>query len=200
MPDHLFGSPCRPSSASSCRPDQRLLLRDALPRPRDHLRPAAGSSTSPTAPTTCSAPSSATCSSPTLGIGYWPALILAPLDRRPLRHDRRAPRPRAASTASTRSTACSSPSAWRSSSRARFRYWFGVSGKPYAAAAAAHRRRQPRLHVPADLSRLGRRRLARRLPRHLAPRSSRPSSAPISAPRPRTRRWCRPSASTCRCS
>ena len=71
-----------------------------------------------------------------LGIGYWPALVLAPAHRRPLRHGRRAPRPVAASTASTPSTACSSPSASPSSSRAPFRYWFGVSGKPYAAPAA----------------------------------------------------------------
>ena len=56
-----------------------VLLCAAQPRPRGHLRPAAASSTSPTARSTCSAPSSAFLLLAIVGIGYWPALILAPL-------------------------------------------------------------------------------------------------------------------------
>ena len=43
-----------------------------------------------------------------------------------------------------------------------FQNYFGASGMPYADPEAAHRRLQSRLHVPAELSRLGDRRLARR--------------------------------------
>ena len=48
-----------------------------------------------------------------------------------------------------------------------FRNEYGSSGQPYPMPAAAHRRAEPRLHVPAQLPRLGHRRLARGLPRHL---------------------------------
>ena len=49
------------------------------------------------------------------------------------------------------------------------RYFFGVSGQSYDEARAARRLDRPRLHGPADLPRLGRRRLADDLPRHLVP-------------------------------
>ena len=48
-----------------------------------------------------------------------------------------------------------------------FRNQYGVSGLPYGIPAELHGRPEPRLHVPAELPRLGDRRLARRLPRHL---------------------------------
>ena len=46
-----------------------------------------------------------------------------------------------------------------------FRNDFGSSGLPYAVPPALHGGHEPRLHVPAELPRLGDRRLARRLPR-----------------------------------
>ena len=63
--------------------------------------------------------------------------------------------------------------------------------------ARAQRGPQPRLHVPAELPGVGRRLLARRVPGHLVRDRAHPSSAPICARRPRTRRSCRRSASTC---
>ncbi len=53
-----------------------------------------------------------------LGIGYWPALVLVPLSRRRVRHGGRARWRCRGSIGSIRSTACSSPSAWRWSSKA----------------------------------------------------------------------------------
>ena len=64
--------------------------------------------------------------------------------------------------------------------------------------AAIVRRPQPRLHVPAELSRLGHRLLGGGVFGDLVHRSRRPSSAPICARRRKTRRWCAHSASTCR--
>ena len=43
-----------------------------------------------------------------------------------------------------------------------FRNYFGSSGLPYRVPDALQRRAEPRLHVPAELSRLGGRVLARR--------------------------------------
>jgi hypothetical protein len=48
-----------------------------------------------------------------------------------------------------------------------FRNQYGSSGLPYAIPIRTARRLQPRLHVPADLPRLGRAGLAHRLLRHL---------------------------------
>ena len=48
-----------------------------------------------------------------------------------------------------------------------FRNYFGSSGLPYHVARAAAGRAESRLHVPAELPRLGGRVFARRLPRHL---------------------------------
>ena len=48
-----------------------------------------------------------------------------------------------------------------------FRNHYGSSGLPYQCRDALHGRHQSRLHVPAELSRLGDRGLARRLLRHL---------------------------------
>ena len=79
-----------------------------------------------------------------------------------------------------------------------FQNAFGSSGKPYPAPAALVRRLQSRLHVPAQISRLGDRRLVRRLHGDVVRDREDASSAPICAPPPRTRRWCAPSASTCR--
>ncbi len=79
-----------------------------------------------------------------------------------------------------------------------FQNQFGSSGKPYPAPAELHGRDQSRLHVSAQISRLGHRLLRGRLLWRPGSRSRRPSSAPICAPRPRIRRWCAPSASTCR--
>ena len=129
-----------------------------------------------------------------VGIGYWPALLLAPLivgliavviERthaapplrrrpalRPSPHLR--PRPR--------------------SSRARSATGSARPASPMPPPAQLTGARQSRLHVPADLPRLGGRRLARRLPRHLASHREDAGSAPICAPPPRTRPWSRPSA------
>ena len=79
-----------------------------------------------------------------------------------------------------------------------FRNEYGSSGLPYPIPAELPGGQQPRLHVPAELPRLGDRRLAGGLPGHLVRHREAPSSAPTCARRPRTRRWCRPSASTCR--
>ena len=49
-----------------------------------------------------------------------------------------------------------------------FRYYYGAAGQPYAVPSAIGWRLQSRLHVSAEISRLGRRRFARRLPWHLA--------------------------------
>ncbi len=46
-----------------------------------------------------------------------------------------------------------------------FRNEYGSSGLPYAIPQELAGGQQPRLHVPAELPRLGDRRLARRLPR-----------------------------------
>ena len=46
-----------------------------------------------------------------------------------------------------------------------FQNYFGASGMPYRDPASSFRRAQSRLHVPAELSRLGDRLLARGLPR-----------------------------------
>ncbi len=78
-----------------------------------------------------------------------------------------------------------------------FRNSFGSSGLPYAHSRRAHRRPQSRLHGAAELPGVGHRVLARRLPRPPGSSSSAPSSAPTCARPPRTRRWCRRSASTC---
>ena len=50
-----------------------------------------------------------------------------------------------------------------------FRNAYGVSGMPYTTPAATRGRAEPRLHVPAQLPRLGGGRLADRLLRHLVP-------------------------------
>ncbi len=65
-------------------------------------------------------------------------------------------------------------------------------------AGRAAGRPESRLHVPAQLPRLGDRRLADGLHQHLVSSSSARGSAPICAPPPKIRRWCAPSASTCR--
>ena len=65
-------------------------------------------------------------------------------------------------------------------------------------AGCAARRTQSRLHVPAELPRLGDRVLARRSVSAPGSRSSARGSAPICAPRPKIRRWSAPSASMCR--
>ena len=75
---------------------------------------------------------------------------------------------------------------------------YGSAGLPYAMPESLQRRAEPRLHVPAELPRLGDRRLADGLPRHLVRDRAHAGSAPTCAPRPKTRRWCAPSASTCR--
>ena len=62
----------------------------------------------------------------------------------------------------------------------------------------AARRTKSRLHVPAELPRLGDRRLADGLSRHLVRDRAHAASAPTCAPRPKIRRWCARSASTCR--
>ena len=79
-----------------------------------------------------------------------------------------------------------------------FRNEYGSSGPAVPDAGRAHRRAEPRLHVPAQLPRLDHRRLAASSASPPGTSSSAPSSAPTCAPRPRTRSWCRRSASTCR--
>ena len=78
------------------------------------------------------------------------------------------------------------------------RNYYGSAGLPYTVPEVAAGRAKPRLHVPAELSRLGDRGLADGLPRHLVRDRAHAGSAPICAPRPRIRRWFAPSASTCR--
>ena len=133
-----------------------------------------------------------------LGIGYWWALLLAPLVVG-------APRHRASSA-----RCCSRlykldhlyglllTFGLALIIQGLFRNYYGSPACPIAIPDGARGRLQPRLHVPAELPRLGR--SSRRSSSASAPgsSSSAPSSAPTCAPPPRTRRWCRPSASTCR--
>ena len=194
----IFGIPApgfpRPAAA---RPDQRLVLRHAEPRPRDHLRPAARHQLRPRravhARRVRRLPA-ARQSRHRLLAGADPGAA----DRRAVRHRHRAAGAVAALRCSTRSMACCSPSASRCD-RGRVPLLLRRLRQSLSRAAAAGRRHQSRLHVPADLSRLGGRGLARRLPRHLA--ADREDQARLlSARRDREpAAWCRLSASTCRC-
>ena len=71
-------------------------------------------------------------------------------------------------------------------------------GPALPAARGVRRRVQPRLHVPAEVPRVGDRRFAHRVPRHVVRDRAHQARRRTCAPRPRTRRWCRRSASTCR--
>ena len=79
-----------------------------------------------------------------------------------------------------------------------FRNYYGSSGLPYRIPDILQGATDRRLHVPAELSRLGGGRRAGGVPRHLGDHREDARSAPRCARPPRTRRWCRRSASTCR--
>ena len=100
------------------------------------------------------------------GLGYWPALIVAPMHRRHHRHAHRAAVPALALQArpSLRPAADLRPGA---DHRGRVAQLFRLRRPALRAAGFAARRAEPRLHVPAQLSRLGDRRLAHDLLRHL---------------------------------
>ena len=102
------------------------------------------------------------CCSSILGIGYWWSLVLAPLvvgafgiviERLMLRHLYKLDH--LYGLLLTFGLALIIEGV--------FRHEFGSSGLPYSMPDDPHRRAQSRLHVPAELSRLGDRRLARRL-------------------------------------
>ena len=73
---HSRGRDPRPAHA---RAGQRLVLRHAEPGAGGDLRPAWAWSISPTAPSTCSGAFAALLGLQWFGIGYWAALLLAPL-------------------------------------------------------------------------------------------------------------------------
>ena len=131
------------------------------------------------------------------GLGYWPALILAPLIVGITGVIDRAAVPAMAVQArpSLRPAADLRPGA---DHRGRCAQPVRLRRPALCRAGCAARRAEPRLHVPAELPRLGDRRLARRLHRAPGSSSSARGLAPICAPPRRTRRWCAPSASTCR--
>ena len=135
-----------------------------------------------------------------LGIGYWRALILAPLVVGADRHRHRA--------------AAASRRLYKLDHlygllltfglaliiEGLFRNQYGSSGLPYPIPPELAGGAQSRLHVPAELPRLGGRRLARRLPRHLV-RDREDAARRLSARRDREPdAGRRPSASTCRAS
>ena len=132
-----------------------------------------------------------------LGIGYWPALIIAPIvvgitgiviERVFLR--RLAGLDHLYGLLLTFGLALIIEGG--------FRQAYGSSGQPYTIPPRAAGRAESRLHVPALLPRLGHRRLAGGLPRHLVRHRAHPPRR-LSAGRDREPgRWCRPSASTCR--
>ena len=132
------------------------------------------------------------------GIGYWSALIIAPIvvGIIGIVIERTVPAMALQARPSLRPAADLRPRADHRGHRSR--NYFGSSGLPYHDAGVAAGRAEPRLHVPAELSRLGDRALAGGLPRHLVRDRAHAGSAPICAPRPKIRRWCAPSASTCR--
>ena len=132
-----------------------------------------------------------------LGIGYWPALIDRAGCGRHHRHRHRA----GVSAPARRARSPLRPAAdLRAGADHRRRVPAGLRlvGPALHYPAGAAGRAESRLHVPALLPRLGHRRLAGGLSSRHGSSSSAPASAPICGPRPRTRSWCRPSASTCR--
>ena len=132
-----------------------------------------------------------------VGIGYFPALILAPLLVGHLRHhpgkDHHQPAVQAGS--SVRPAADLRPVAGDRGPVPQ-RLWQFRHAVPHPGRAAG--RDQPRLHVHAELPRLGGAGGAGGLPRRPGRSSRRPRWAPRCGRRPRMRRWCRRSASTCR--
>ena len=79
-----------------------------------------------------------------------------------------------------------------------FRDQFGVSGQQYPVPELLQGATNLGFMVLPNYRAWVVLRVAGGLPRHLVHRSSARGSAPTCAPAPRTRRWCRPSASTCR--
>ena len=163
----IFGIPVagvpRPAAG---RAHQRLVLRHAEPRPRDHLRPAAGHQ-----------------------LRAWRAIHAGRLRRLPAagasRHrllagpdpgaaDRRRHRRGDRAAGAVAALRCRSalwPAAHlrpRLDARRRVPLLLRRLRQSLRRAAAAGRRHQSRLHVPAELPRLGGDRLAHPLPRHLA--------------------------------
>ena len=129
------------------------------------------------------------------GIGYWPALIVAPLIVGASAVDYRAHdvAPSLRTRSPLRPAVDVRP---RAHFRGRFPILVRRRGQALFAAPATLRRRQSRLHVPAHLSRVGRHRVPRHLPRHMASHRKDAGLEHIFARRPRTPRWCRLSAST----
>ena len=128
-----------------------------------------------------------------VGVGYWLALMLAPLivgahrgrdredDAEPPLRRRPALRP-------------SSHLRPRPDSRRRVPLLVRRGRQALCSSGAADRRAQSRLHVHADLPGLGGRRVAGDLPRHLASHREDAGSAPTCAPPRRTPPSSRPSA------
>ena len=132
-----------------------------------------------------------------LGIGYWPALIIAPIVGRHHRHRHRAGVPAPASPSSTTLRTAADLRAG-ADHRGRLPPGLRLVGPalhhPAGAAGRAAISASCSCRITAPGSSSPRWRSASRP----GSSSSAPGSAPICAPRPRTRCWCRPSASTCR--
>ena len=132
-----------------------------------------------------------------LGIGYWPALIIAPvavgitgivIERVFLR--RLAGLDHLYGLLLTFGLALIIEGG--------FRQAYGSSGQPYNIPPELQGAQSLGLHVPALTTAPGSSSPRSRYASRPGSSSSAPASAPICGPRPRTRSWCRPSGSTCR--
>ena len=193
MVRHQLAGPVR---ATADRAHQRLVLRAAQPRARRHLRHAQHHQLHPRRPVHAGRLH-----------GVLPAAIcrdrLLVGDRhraargRDHRHHHRAAVPAMALQARP-SLRPAADLRSRAHYRGHLPQFLRLVGPALYRAAGAARRAEPRLHVPAELSRLGGGLLARGLPDHLV-RDRAHQARLLPARRDReSRRWCAPSASTCR--